>query len=65
MDIIAKISSKFPTDIDKFHVDIERRKSLTDVKAGGILQSVFLKIDADMLSPELSLRYHKIKNSMC
>ena len=61
-DIIDRIRKVAPSEIDKFHADIERRKILDDFEVDKILKDVFTKIDVDSLAPELSWRYNQIKN---
>ena len=64
MDIIDRIRKAAPTEIDTFYTDLERRNSLDDYKINSILTSVFSRIDTDSLTPELSFRYHRIKNKL-
>ena len=61
-DIVDRIIQYAPSEIDRFHADMERRNSLDDDKINKILQDVFTKIDVDRLTPSLSFRWHDIKN---
>ena len=60
-DIVDRIRQKAPSEIDKFHTDMERRNSLDDDKVNQILQDIFSKIDLDRLTPSLSYRWNEIK----
>ena len=60
-DIVDKIRKYAPTEIDKFADDMDRRRSLDDLKIGRILRGVFNNIDVDRLNPELAFRYQRIK----
>ena len=60
-DIVDRIRQKAPSEIDKFHADMERRSSLDDDKMNQILQDIFSKIDLDRLTPALSYRWNEIK----
>ena len=61
-DIVDRIRQKAPSEIDRFHADMERRAFLDDDKINQILQDIFSKIDVDRLTPSLSFRWHDIKN---
>ena len=64
MDIIDRIRAKAPTEIDRFHADMERRVELTDDSINQILANVFSKIDRDRLTPELSYRWNRINDCL-
>ena len=63
-DIVDKIRKYAPTEIDKFADDMDRRRSLDDLKIGRILRGVFNNIDVDRLNPELAFRFQRIKSCL-
>ena len=61
MDIVAKISKKFPSAVDNFAADIKRRHSLTDKNIEVMLTKIFNGIPVERLSPEMSWRHNRLK----